>query len=388
MVTYNKAITNVSALRNALYRSNLLFNPVRSITSITSTNNTVTIQYDTDLETDQATAISNFITNYTDVLFTEIVKVETTNKITINEESKTGQTQGSFSCFGINFDAPLGPNNEPRDTEFPFTPNFNFTALLASVTVKKEMNGDTIDGIVLPQNPTAIGVCVADVHDHDTIIYTTPSVLAMIEVEKIANILILDMSTMHITSKVRVLSIDNVNNTLTLNEPINIENGETMNASSGLVIQLDNNIVGYTFKDGAPAATDTNQKWIYCDSTSMEYLLPGRFINLFKSNSNKTELRYIEQQDLANNRVRINAPFNIAMDGNSLTYIQMTLKIVRDIELHQNWQCEFGVKTIGGSTLTSNNIVVLHYRNNGPKIDEDGNLVYTKRINARLETLY
>lgn len=388
MVVYNKIITNVSALRNALYKSNLLFNPVRSIVSISSTASTVTINYDTDLETSQATAVDTFINNYVDVPFIEIIKVENTNKITINEESKIGQTQGSFSCFGINFDAPLGPNNAPRDTEFPFTPNFNFTALLARVTVKKEMDGDTIDGIVLPQNPTAIGVCVANVSDGDTVIYTTPSVLAMIEVEKIAHIVILDMGTMNLTSKVRVINIDTNNNTLTLNEPINIENGVVMEAANGLVIQLDNNIVGYVAQNEAPVATDVNQKWIYCDSNAVQYLLPGRFINLFKSNSNKTELRYIELQDVENKRVKINAPFNIAMDGNSLTYIQMTLKIVRDIELHHNWQCEFGTKTIGGSTLTTNNIVVLHYRNNGPKHDEDGNLITTKRINCNLECLY
>lgn len=387
MVIYNKTITNISALRNALYRSNLLFNPVRDIINITSSGANLEILYSSDLETDQATAVSNFVNNFVDVPLNDIVKVETTNKITINEESKIGQTQGSFSCFGINFDAPLGPNNEPRDTEYPFTPNFNFTALLARVTVKKEMNGDTIDGIVLPQNPTAIGICTADVSDGDTIIHTTSSVLAMIEVEKIAHIVILDMGTMNLTSKVRVISIDTNNNTLTLNEPINIENGITMNVANGLVIQLDNNIVGYVAQNEIPVATDVNQKWIYCDSNAIQYLLPGRFINLFKSNSNKTELRYIEVQDVANKRVKINAPFNIAMDG-SLTYIQMTLKIVRDIELHHNWQCEFGVKTIGGSTLTTSNIVVLHYRNNGPKHDEDGNLITTKRINCNLECLY
>jgi hypothetical protein len=381
MVTYNKTIKNLAALRNALYKSNLLFNPVRDITSITSSGTGVNITYSEALETAQAAAVEAFITNFTDVAITDILKVENTNKISINEESKEGQTQGSFSCFGINFDAPLGPGNTPLDTEFPFTPGYAFTALLARVTVKKEMNGDTIDGIVLPQNPTAIGVCVADVNDHDTVIYTTPSVLAMIEVEKIAMIVIFDMATGRLTSKVRVISIDTNNTTLTLNEPINIDDGAVMSAAGGLVIQLDNNIVGYT-----TAPSTVNEKWINCDENSMQYLLPGRFINLFGGNTNKTVLRCIEKQDLVNNKVMINAPFNVAMPA--MSYIQMTLKIVRDIELHENWQCEFGTKTIGGSTLTSNNIVVMHYRNNGPKMDADGNLVTTKRINCNLECLY
>ena len=381
MVTYNKTIKNLAALRNALYKSNLLFNPVRDITSITSSGTGVNITYSEALETAQAAAVEAFITNFTDVAITDILKVENTNKISINEESKEGQTQGSFSCFGINFDAPLGPGNTPLDTEFPFTPGYAFTALLARVTVKKEMNGDTIDGIVLPQNPTAIGVCVADVNDHDTVIYTTPSVLAMIEVEKIAMIVIFDMATGRLTSKVRVISIDTNNTTLTLNEPINIDDGAVMSAAGGLVIQLDNNIVGYT-----TAPSTVNEKWINCDENSMQYLLPGRFINLFGGNTNKTVLRCIEKQDLVNNKVMINAPFDVALPA--MSYIQMTLKIVRDIELHENWQCEFGTKTIGGSTLTSNNIVVMHYRNNGPKMDADGNLVTTKRINCNLECLY
>jgi hypothetical protein len=378
MPTYTKTVTNLAALRNSIYL-NLV--PYTEITSITCVGSALNIVFNPALNSTQETFMTNFISNYIDTPVNQIVKVENTNKISINEESKSGVTQGSFSCFGINFDAPLGPGNTPLDTEFPFTPNFNFTALLARITVKKEMNGDTIDGIVLPQNPTAIGVCTANVNDHDTLISTTPSVLAMIEVEKIARICIFNMATGVLSSKVRVSSIDTNTNTLTLTEPINIDNGIAFDVNEGLVIQLDNNIVGYLTADST-----VNEKWIYCDSNSIQYLLPGRFINLFQTNTNKTQLRYIEQQDTAGNRVRINAPFDIAMTG--FTYIQMTLKIVQDIELHQNWQCEFGTKTIGGSTLTTNNIVVMHYRNNGPKHDEDGNLITTKRINCNLECLY
>lgn len=91
MVTYNKTIKNLAALRNALYKSNLLFNPVRDITSITSSGTGVNITYSEALETAQAAAVESFITNFTDVAITDILKVENTNKIPLMKKVKKGR---------------------------------------------------------------------------------------------------------------------------------------------------------------------------------------------------------------------------------------------------------------------------------------------------------
>jgi hypothetical protein len=385
-ITYTKTITDLGQLRDALFKSNLLyqFSNVVDIISIVITNTTtVSVTYDKALTTDQATAITLFITNYVETARTEILKVATTNKVTIKEESKEG-TNGSFAIKGINFDAPLNGDGSARVTQFPFLIDYMFTGLLATVYPYEEMNGDEIEGFILPQNATAVGAATADIADGATIIHVQQTVIGMVEPEKIARIYITSLGTGISTDKVQVKSVDWVNNTIELEEPINMENGVTMLAADTLIVYLENNIVGAIVQP-----VTVNNRWIYCDPGAIEYLLPGRFINLFQNSLTKTELREITECDKVNYRVRIKKPFNIAMSpADATTYIQLTLEMIQNMEINSNFKIPIGKKTIGGASLEPSNRLIISYKNKGAKLNKNGISVSTKRVITSIEILY
>jgi len=385
-VLYNKSIKNLGAFRDALYNTNLL-NSVEII-NISSSNSNFTITYDNTLTTQQNTDINTFVNNYQDVSFVnEVMKVETVNEIKINEESR--KTGGAYSMWGVNFDAKPGKDENgdytifPHITQYPFIIDIPFSALNGKIQCHKEHSGDKLDGYILPQNSTAVGICTQDVTDGDTVIHVNNTVLAMVEVDHIARITLLEMGTYRLSDKVEVTEVDYQNSTITVKYPINFEDGGVMLASNMIVVQLDNNIIGYITQP-----VTTNNRWIHVDSNSINYMLIGRWINLFQHNQNRTELRMITKIDKVNNKVMINAPFNIGMNPSDMTtYVQLTIKMIHNVELDSKRIVNSGEKSIGASSLYDV-VIMLHYTNNGPRMNEDGILTSIKHCACELHILY
>ena len=114
----------------------------------------------------------------------------------------------------------------------------------------------------------------------------------------------------------------------------------------------------------------------------------GRWINLFQHNQSRSALRKIIKIDKVNNKVMIEAPFDVALNPSDITtYVQLTIKMIHNVELDSKRQIFLGAKSVGGSSLRDV-VIVLHYTNNGPRMNEDGILTSIKRCACELHILY
>lgn len=392
MVQYQKSIKNLGLFRDSIISSNILNENNVEILNIVSskTNNIdyIDITYSRNLTNDQTINMNTFITDYIDKDFENpIIPVKTTNEIKIQEEAN--KTNGFYCAMGVNFDAKPGKDSNgdltvfPNITQYPFIMDIPISALNGIFKCQKEHKGDVLDSLILPQTATSVGICTQDVHDGDTILHVNSTVLAMVEIDHLARITLLEMNTYRLSDKVEVIDIDTQNSTITLKYPINFENGGTMLASNMIVVQLDTNIIGYITQP-----VTINNRWIHVDSNSINYLCTGRWINLFQHNQSRTQLRMIIEIDKINSKVKIREPFNVAMNPNDITtYIQLTSKMISDIELDINRNINIGIKTIGGSSLRDV-VIILQYTNKGPKYNKDGELVSIKRVPCELHILY
>jgi hypothetical protein len=396
-ISYNKIVNNLGNLRDGLYNANILINPVVDILNIVSNLNNVIITYSNNLTKLQNSNVNNFIENYVDIGFiSDILKVQTVNDIIIREEAhKTG---GAYQLRGVNFDAFPGKDSEgnytifPYETQFPFIIDIPYSALNGIFPCRSEHFGDKLSGYVLPQNQTAVGVCISDVTDGDTILYVNSSVLAMVEVDHLARITLLEMSSYRTSDKVEVISVNYTDSSITVKYPINFENGGVMLASNTIVVQLDNNIIGVITSN-----VTTDNRWINVDPFSLNYMALGRYVNLFQHSQSRTELRMIIKIDKEKNKIMIDKPFNIPMNINNInkmngvngmtTYIQLTIKMIHDIELDDRRVVNAGLKTIGAGSL-QDVVIVMIYTNNGIKNNRNGTPTSIKRCTCELHILY
>lgn len=276
------------------------------------------------------------------------------------------RTNGFYSCHGKSFIAAgcstgasyTEGNKTGLTTHNYFRFEMPFTVLTGLFQSRVGMDRDMINLRILPQNPLPIGVLTQDANDDDTHIHVNSTVLAMVESD-FARIYLYETSTGRTSEKVEVDAIDYVNGILTLKTPLESQDGLkfTYNLAGGVQVILLSNISGVM-----PTANTVNKKWISITSPSLGEFLPGRWINIFRSASNKSELRMIEVLDLANNRVRINDPFNIAMDpAAGPVYVQLTVKTINNVTLKNDSQFMLGQSVIGGSYIKNGIAIVLDY---------------------------
>lgn len=389
--SYTKAVANLGLLRNELTASTILDSPPVVIISLVADSTTVTIGYSTELTTAQDAAVSTLIHNYTDPGFpTQILQVTSVGKGIRMQEEHSTETNGSYMMMGQSFTARGGVNPAtgvhdvfPNLTIFPFILDFPYSALNGIVPTLSESEGDIVEGYVLPQNGTVVGACTSDVHDGDIVIHVTDSVLAMVEPDHISRVVLTEMTTGRVCDKIVVISYDFTTKTITLKEPINIEDGQPLVAGNTVTVTLDNNIIGVM-----TAPNTINNRWINVDPGTLDNTYVGRFFNLFQSNQSRSQLRMVEAIDKTRNRVRVDRPFDIAMDPSvSTVYIQLTIKMISNQELDGVTSKNAGLKTIGGGSL-KDVVVAMYYTNNGPGRNRFGDMVSDKRIRCELHILY
>lgn len=267
-------------------------------------------------------------------------------------EAGPKKTGGFYSLHGRAFTAKGATGGQPVVTTNAYIMDIPITVLSGWFTSRPELEGDVASVHVLPQNPTIVGVITANVNDADTTIHVDATTRAMIEIDKVARLVLVD-STNRKSNKLEVDSIDNGAGTITFKTEVNTEDGNPLLASSPTYVHLDTNIIGYI-----TATYTTNQLWINVNPTVIQHMYIGRWINLFQSNASKTDLRMVVELDANNNKIKINSPFDVVLNpGVSTVYVQMTISMAYNCELEPNETIDAGKSTIGGSYLE--NVVVL-----------------------------
>jgi len=284
-------------------------------------------------------------------------KVESNEVIIVEETVKTG---GAYAAHGVPFDAPGTETNggQPLSTQNAFIHGIPMSILSGIFNSSSDADGDIINIFVLPQNATTVGTTTADVADGDLVLNVDSNVIAMVEPDHVAQITITEMATGRTSDKVRVMSLDYQASTITVEYPINIEDGNPLEAANVCLVSLDTNIIGQMI-----APNTVNNRWIYLATPVWDALKVGRWINLFMHNQARSELRKIIEVDVVNSRVKIQEPFTVALNpADSAVYIQLTIKMIDSWELENNEKIHIGNSTIGGAYINSAVIVFEYIR--------------------------
>jgi hypothetical protein len=96
----------------------------------------------------------------------------------------------------------------------------------------------------------------------------------------------------------------------------------------------------------------TTNRWVYLTAPQVVWdeLIEGRWINAFRSPEQKTDRRMIDEVDLVNGRVHLNAPFDIALDpADGTIYFQLVLKLLHNKVLQDDTRFTLGQTLIGGA---------------------------------------
>jgi hypothetical protein len=302
-------------------------------------------------------ACPNNTTHSVDANSASITFTLRSNTVKIQEEAANSITSGFYGVCGRAFTV------QPGETKYDaFTPYIPISILAGHLFSRPDLEGDILTAYVIPQNPTVVGYCTADIADASTVLNVSMSVLMMVELEKLAYILLTESATGRTSNKIKVVSMNLNNSTITVDVPIETEDGNPLRAAYGTLVTLDTNIIGELT---APNTTD--HLWIHFDTPIWNEIRPGRFITLFQYNQNKTQERMIVQVDSVNKKIKMNTPFNIAMSpspGNSI-YVQLSIRTVDNVELDQHTVVHIGGKTVGGSFISTDSILVIAYTRNG-----------------------
>jgi hypothetical protein len=280
------------------------------------------------------------------------------NKIVkIQEENPNADTGGFYCIRGRAF--TVQGNSSHYDA---FLPRIPFSILRGNLKSRPELEGDLVTAYVMPQNSNVVGYCTQDIHDGDTIIHVSNTVLAMIELNKFAQAYF-QTSTGRKTIKYHIIAIDFAKGELTLEIPVNIEDNDPFLAMYGIYVYLDSNIAGIM-----TTPNNLNQTWINIASPMFKEFYRGRFINLFCHNQCISATRMIITQDTINNRVQIDEPFDIALtpSGDVTVFVQLAIKTVETIELDPSSSISVGQGTIGGSYISPDVVLVLVYTRVNP----------------------
>jgi hypothetical protein len=281
-----------------------------------------------------------------------IVSFLSNNVVKIQEENVNADTEGFYAIRGRSFEVP--GNSEYYDA---FLPRIPFSILRGNIKSHEDLEGDVINAYVLPQTSNLVGYATADIHDGDTVIHVSMTVLAMIEVNKFAQATF-KTSTGRETVKYHIISFNPVEGTMTLETPVNIEDSLPFVAMQGVYVYVDSNITGVMTTPNGP-----NQTWITVASPAFKEFYRGRYINLFSHNQCISDMRLIVQQDTLNQRVRIDQPFNMSLTPSAElpVYVQLSMKTVDHLELDKNISISVGQGTIGGSYIPTDVVLFLVY---------------------------
>jgi len=285
-----------------------------------------------------------------------IVSYISNNLVKIQEEAANADTGGFYSMRGRSM--TVQPNQTKYDA---FLPKIPFSILRGHFMSRPELEGDSITAYVLPQVSQIVGYATSDIHDEDLVIHVSFSVLMMIEIQKLARVYFKE-STGRETIKYIISSMDFTAGTITLEEPINTEDGLPLRAAYGVYIHLDTNILGVM-----TTPNTINHTWINIATPAMNEIKRGRYLNLFSHNQLVSQQRMIEVVDTINSRVKMSEPFDIAITPTEQmpVYIQLSMRTVNDVELDINTIIDVGAGTIGGSYIALDVVLCLVYTRNG-----------------------
>lgn len=286
-----------------------------------------------------------------------IINVNGGSVVRIQDQDDGVETQGFYGTEGRAFTARA--NTITYDA---FLPGIPISILAGHFEADSEKIGDVIDAYVLPQIAQVVGACMQPVSDGDTIIHVSETVLMMAEVEKLARIELYEVATGRTSNKVRIISMNPGLGTITVETPINTEDGLLLDTSLpyGVLARLDTNIMG------AMALPNTlNSTWItmYAPDEAWREFYRGRYVNLFVFNQLKTEERKIVEVDKVNMRFRIEKPFDIALtpaEGMNV-YVQLSIRVSKTHELGPKTLLDVGGATLTGSYIRTDVVLCLKY---------------------------
>jgi hypothetical protein len=304
------------------------------------------------------TVCPNNNTHSIDADSSTIISHLSNNVVKIQEENLNADTNGFYAIRGRSF--TVSGNDFYFDA---FLPRIPFSILRGNFKSREDLEGDVIDAFVLPQSSNLVGYATQDINDGDTTIHVSMTVIAMIELAKFAQAQFKTPDGRE-TIKYHIVSFSPVDGTITLETPVNIEHDPPIfRAMEGIFVYTDSNITGVmTTPNGE------NQTWITIASPIFKEFYRGRYINLFCHNQCLSDMRIIVEQDTANQRVRLDQPFNISLTPSQAmpVYVQLSMKTVDNLELDGNNSISVGQGTIGGSYISPDVVLVLRYTRNKP----------------------
>lgn len=305
------------------------------------------------------TACPNNNTHTIDQNTDRVINVNGGQIVRVQDQDDGADTQGFYGTEGRAFDVL------PGETKYDaFLPGIPISILAGHYNADADTAGDRINAYVLPQIPQIVGGCTRPVNDGDTVIHVSETVLAMVEIDKLARIELWEVATGRTsTNKCQVIGMDPVAGTITVEYPINTEDGQMLNAALpyGVLVRLDTNIVGVM-----PVPNTINTRWItiYAPPNAWREIYRGRYINLFAYNQLRSEERKIITVDRENMRVEIMTPFDVGLTpAEGLTiYVQLSIKIATTIELSARTNLDIGGSTLTGSYIKTDVVLCLVYR--------------------------
>jgi hypothetical protein len=224
--------------------------------------------------------------------------------------------------------------------------NIPFTVFTGIFQARQGMDRDVIDLRLVPKAAQTLGALTQPASYGDTTISVYSPGLALAGTES-STIYITNPSTGLVSESVDVDSVNITGGTITLKKGLENEGGVQMPAGA-IVSLLSNNFA--TITTGHPVLT-TN-RWIYITTTPLVFaeFLEGRWVNIFRSATQKSQRRMIDLVDSVNYRIHLHDPFDVEMDpADGPVYVQLTLKPLHNVVLKDNTSFILGQSLIGGA---------------------------------------
>ncbi len=281
------------------------------------------------------------------------------NKVSVDQVSMGG----FFTNHGRSFIAEgcaTGSENIGLTTIDNFDLEMPISLLNGKFDAKAGMEDDVINLRLVPKTDSIIGIITATGALDATTLTVYSSVFPLLQMEGSGIYLTCSLTGREsekslITNSV---ALGGGVGTVTLKTPLGIDDGISFNPNTTYVHCLHNGLA--TITTGHPVYTYS--RWIYLTTPILSYFRSSRWIRIFRDGNNYSELRMISKLDMNNSRVKINTPFNIALDlNNGPVYVQLFMKISHNRELQDNTQIRLGENIIGGTYQPENVGVIAEY---------------------------
>jgi hypothetical protein len=280
-----------------------------------------------------------------------IVAQKSSTLVNVAQEHANSTTNGKYTCHSrtcLALACPTGAESTGRVTSDVYRMNIPFTVFTGIFQAREGMDRDKIDLRLVPKNEQAIGYITQGVTYGTTTLNVASPVLALAGTES-STVYVKNALTGFCSENVDVDSIDITGATITLKNGLELEGGTAIPSGATSLVYLLSNNFG-TITTGQPVTT--MNRWIYITTTSQVWqeLLEGRWINIYRTPTEKSERRMIDRVDAPNGRVHISAPFDVAMDpADGTIYMQLTLKPLHNVVLKDHTSFVLGQSLIGGA---------------------------------------